>query len=411
MNNLYFPIKTSTACQLKWTWSTVNLSTGKTKSCCKTNGDTITADTFDQFHNTPGKVLDREIMLAGQWPGGGCEYCEKIETSGGFSDRQLHQTIPYITPPELQNNPLATTVTPRILEIYFDNLCNMSCIYCNAALSSQIHAENLRFNIVDDSHTFLTPLELNNITAKFWEWLQNNHHVLRRLHVLGGEPFYQPAFDRCLEFFDKNPNTNLELNVVSNIMMKSDRFKEKIGRIRTLLAKRKIARFDLTVSIDGWGPEQEYIRHGLDMDQWRENFEYAVSQKWMTIHVNQTLTSLIMPTIPALLSYINQQSVTRKIGHYFSTTIGTPLLELGMFGPGFFDKHFEEILRLMPAETAENIAARDVMQGIQQQYATSPRDSTKLRDLGQYLDSIDHRRNLNWRLTFPWLEKEINNVV
>lgn len=407
----YFPIKTDSACQLKWTWSTINLSVGQTKSCCKTNGEKITSDTFGQFHNTPGKLLDRKRMLAGDWPGDGCEYCEKIENEGGFSDRQLHQTIPYLTPPELDYDLSATVVTPRILEIYFDNLCNMSCIYCNAALSSQIHAENVRFNIVDNSYTSLSSLEHSKITDKFWQWLQDNHKVLRRLHVLGGEPFYQPAFDRCLEFFDQNPNNDLELNVVSNLMMKTSQFKKKINQIKELLSRRKIARFDLTVSIDGWGPEQEYVRHGLDMNQWRENFEYAVAQKWMTIHINQTLTSLIMPTVPKLLSYIKQYSTTRKIGHYFSTTIGTPLLEMGMFGPGFFDKHFEEILQLMPNETAENKNARAVMQGIQKQYANSPRDSEKLRELAQYLDGIDQRRQLNWRSTFPWLATELQHVV
>ena len=29
----YFPIKTSTACQLKWAWSTVILQTAVTQSC------------------------------------------------------------------------------------------------------------------------------------------------------------------------------------------------------------------------------------------------------------------------------------------------------------------------------------------------------------------------------------------
>jgi hypothetical protein len=28
-----------------------------------------------------------------------------------------------------------------------------------------------------------------------------------------------------------------------------------------------------------------------------------------------------------------------------------------------------------------------------------------------FLDEIDRRRNLDWRSTFPWLMKELENVV
>ena len=73
MAQRYFPIKTETACQLKWTWSSLYLYEGTTNSCHRVAKTSLTTDTFDQFHNTPKKLADRRIMLDGEWPAGGCE--------------------------------------------------------------------------------------------------------------------------------------------------------------------------------------------------------------------------------------------------------------------------------------------------------------------------------------------------
>jgi hypothetical protein len=81
-----FPIKTNTSCQFKWTWSTLFLSVGTSSSCHRCKGWDVT-DHMQDFHNHPGKLEDREKMLDGKWPGNGCEYCKKIEDSGGQSER------------------------------------------------------------------------------------------------------------------------------------------------------------------------------------------------------------------------------------------------------------------------------------------------------------------------------------
>jgi len=172
----FFPIKTETACQLKWTWSTIYLHSGTTNSCHRVGLNDIDPDNFAQFHNTPKKLSDRQLMLAGKWPTGGCEYCEKIETAGGSSDRMFHLTIPNMSPPELDADATAVAVTPRIVEVYFDNTCNMSCIYCWDGFSSQIQQENIRFGrfekdgMVIENRSKRHP-DVAGMTEKFWHWL------------------------------------------------------------------------------------------------------------------------------------------------------------------------------------------------------------------------------------------------
>ena len=129
MTDRVFPIKSDTACLLKWAWSTVYLGQGTSSSCHRTDQAPIPVDNFASFHNLPNKVAARKQMLEGTWPQGGCQYCEKIEAAGGMSDRQYQLKAGHEvdrTPEELLTDPTATEVVPTILEVYFNNTCNMA---------------------------------------------------------------------------------------------------------------------------------------------------------------------------------------------------------------------------------------------------------------------------------------------
>lgn len=413
----YFPIKTETACQLKWTWSTIHLYIGKTNSCHRVDTTEIDPEDFDNFHNTPKKLSDRQIMLQGQWPTGGCEYCKNIEQAGGTSDRMFQLQIPGLVPKELEVDPLATRVTPRIVEVYLDNVCNMSCIYCWDGFSSKIQAENTKFGRFEKGNIVIDNIATKNknfekLSEKFWQWMQNNYSDLRRLHVLGGEPLYQRQFETCLEFLETHKNPELEFNIVTNLKVSPVKLQNFIERMKTLVADRRIGRVDITCSIDCWGNEQEYIRHGIDMQQWQQNFDYLVEQSWITLNINQTITVLGIKSIPELIKFINQRrSESRPIGHYFMSCVNRPQLYPGIFGPGFFDQDFEKILVEMPDDTWQHQHAKEMMKGLQLEFNSSQKNNQQLENLKIFLDEIDRRRNLNWKQVFPWLEKELENVV
>ena len=380
------------------------LKTGSTMSCHRVGGTRISHHDFDSFHNTDKKVADRKLMLEGKWPAGGCEYCKNVEDSGGYSDRQFQKTIPGLVPPELESDPTAITVTPRILEVYFDNVCNMSCVYCWDGFSSRIEKENTRHGrfekdglVIDNFHV---PVDnFKEINKKFWQWMDENVHELRRFHVLGGEPFYQPQLDTCLAFFEERSLPDLEFNIITNLKVPLPKLTAFCDRIKALLAKRKLKRFDITCSIDCWGPEQEYVRHGIDMQEWQRNFDYLADQKWLTLNINQTITALTIKSMPDLIRYINSKD--RKIGHYFMACVNRPYLYPGIFGKGFWDDNFNEILSLMPVGHP-----KEMMKGIQMEVNAHARDHAKIQHLKIYLDEIDRRRGLNWQETFPWLNSE-----
>jgi len=405
-----FPINTETACKLKWAWSTVLLREGTTSSCHRVLGDTINPETFSNFHNTPKKLHDRRLMLSGQWPQGGCEYCQNIEKAGGISDRQANLKIPTLVPPELMSDPMAVNVGPRVLEIYFNNTCNLSCVYCWDGFSSKIEQENKKFGRFEKDGVIIDnrsrSVDQQRLTEEFWKWFTVNAKSLERLHILGGEPFYQEEFYRCLDFFETNPCPDLELNAVSNMIVNFEKFQSVIDVIKKLIAKRHIKRFDLTASVDSFGESQTYVRYGFNEETWKQNFEYAASCKWITLNINQTLTGLILKQVPDLLKYVNELSQSRPIGHYFSLPVSTyKFLHPEVFGADFFGNDFDEIIALMKPG-----AQQDYMNGIRQQLRFATKDAESLRQLKVFLEEIDRRRKTNWQKSFPWLVEEFNVV-
>jgi organic radical activating enzyme len=408
MQHRYFPIKTDTACQLKWTWSSLYLYEATTNSCHRVAKTSLTPETFANFHNTPKKLADRKLMLEGQWPKGGCEYCEKIETAGGTSDRMVHLAIPDLTPPELDHSSDAVLVTPRIVEVYFDNTCNLSCVYCHDGFSSRIQQENNRHGrfeknglVIENTHQRHN--NFDQITKQFWSWMNDNYATVRRFHVLGGEPFYQQQFDTCLDFLYNHTNKDLEFNVISNLMIDPERLRSHVERIKKLVASRKIRRFEITASIDCWGKQQEYVRYGLDLQHWKQNFEYLVSQQWITLNINQVVSVLTIPTMPDLIDYINTQRISREIGHHMISANEPTYMNPDILDADFFEPYFDKILQAMPTDTWQQQEARKYMQGIRQQIAATEKNSAEINKLRTYLDELDRRRNTNWRETFPWL--------
>ena len=408
--NKYFPINTETACPLKWNWSTLYLYSGQTASCHRTGWGNITLENFDSFHNTDKKIQERQQMLNGHWPTESCAYCKGVEEVGGTSDRMFHLKIPNQVPVELDLTPNATSVTPTTLEVYFNNTCNLSCVYCVPDLSSKINQEYKKFGDFDCNGVKLSAVAVapdhRATVDKFWQWMEKNSSKLKRLNVLGGEPFYQSEFDECFNFFDAKAHPDLEWGIVTNLMVSEETLEVYINKFKKLLATKKLKRIDITCSIDCFGLEQEYVRHGLKLSTWKKNFERLLKEKWLTININQTITVLTIKTMPDLLEYINQCRQQRSIGHYFSVATPQPTYLVPSIMGNIFEQDFEKILQLMP-----DSINKEHMEGIAKESIQATVNSSELLKLKTFLDENDRRRNTNWKTTFPWLDKELLNVV
>jgi organic radical activating enzyme len=412
-DGIKFPIRTKTSCQSKWTWSTVFLNTMATSSCHRVNPVAMTKEEARDFHNIPKKLHDRQLMLQGQWPTGGCEYCRDIEMAGGWSDRQHNLAIPDLTPPELETDATAVRVTPRIVEIFAQNTCNFACTYCFASLSSKIEQESKKFGWFRSEGVEIPVYEVPETTKEYFEifmdWLENHIQDLKRLHLLGGETFLQQdLLQRVLGVIERHPNPGLEFCIFSNLNVPDKLWDLWIPRIKDLADRGHIKRFDLTASIDCWGAEAEYARFGLDLAKFEERFAWAADQDpdWLRLNVNQTVTCLTMRTMPDLIDKIRKYSKNRHIGHYFQFYTGPQMWQHPKtYAYDFWNETFDEIFRAMPKDTPEQLEAIPRMQGLQAYLKTfKDHNWTDIRNLHIFLDELDRRRNTDWRRVFPYLD-------
>jgi organic radical activating enzyme len=414
-----FPIHTETACVLKWAWSTIYLKQGKTASCHRTDHSTIDPNNFAGFHNHPDKIAARKLMLDGKWPKAGCQYCEKIENAGGMSDRQLrsYEGEITITPEELFDNPTQLDVDPTILEIYFNNVCNMACVYCGSHFSSKWEEENKKYGVFKQGTVIVglnKPLNLNydKMLADFWKYLEENNRYkkIKSYQILGGEPFYQKEFDTSIEFWENHPNPDMTFTIITNLKVPHKRFCEYVARFEKMVSEGKLAQLRITGSLDAWGPQEEYVRWGLDLKEWEENFTYCLDKPWIVLTINSAISALTIKTMPKLIEQMNKwnQQILHFNKIYFSfMSVTDPLwLRPEIFGAGVFDEDFKRILGVMPTATPSDIATKEHMAGIFKQVENHPRDLGRINDLKVYLTELDRRRGTNWKELFPWLDQE-----
>lgn len=423
MNKRVFPIHTETSCLLKWAWSTVYLRQGTSSSCHRTDQAPIPPDNFASFHNLPNKIEARQMMLRSEWPQGGCQYCEKIERAGGMSDRQYQLHAGHDidrTPAELFKNPNELKVVPTILEIYFNNTCNMSCLYCGAHFSSKWEEENRRFGMYENAPGTVKfgwdnkqpDLNYAQMLEDFWRYLHDNDRYthIRQYQMAGGEPFHQEELEQSIEFWDKHPNPELTFNFITNLKVSPKKFQSTIDRLGTMVSQGKIKRVQISSSLDCWGPQQEYVRWGLDLNEWTENFEYLLDKTFVQQCINSAISPLTIKTVPELVERMNAWNARKphdhRITYSFMSVMAPQWMDPAIFGAGVFEEDFKKICAAMPNHTDYDRVLVDHMAGIGRQIADTPRNVPMINGLIDYLTEIDRRRGTNWRELFPWLDQD-----
>jgi hypothetical protein len=413
-NKRVFPIRTDTACQLKWSWTALFLEGGYARTCHRTAETDLTPDNFADFHNTDIVLSDRKRMLQGVWPESSCNYCKDIEQAGGISDRLRQIDIPDLYPEELDADPQAIMVQPTVVEVFFKNTCNLGCLYCTPELSSRINAEYAKFGLFKKNGVMLKHYDVqsNDLLPSFWSWFPKGFPKLKRFHILGGEPLYLKEIPRLLDMIDRSPNPNCELNIITNLSADIERVTTLVQSLKRLWQTGKVGRIDMTISLDCWGIEQEYVRHGLNLAQWEKNFDYLLSNPWLYLSINNTISVLTIKTLPELIERMNAWSEKLKVHHHFSVVSpGPSYLHPNILGPDEFAEDFQMIISVMPIATDEDRLAVEYMRGIANHYSKTAVDTTEITKMFTFLDEQDRRRGSSWQQTFPWLEKYKKYVV
>jgi len=276
-------------CLAKWTQVTMHLGNGLTHSCHHPGAHKIPLEEIARdpgaLHNTEFKKARRKEMLTGQRPKE-CDFCWRVEDNGEKSDRVLKSLPPFSLPHHDKISKLDGTedVFPTYVEVSFGRTCNFKCSYCGPAFSSMWEQEtkqhgvmNIQGNLYNgllEKEKHYTNAEHNPYIEAFWKWFPEAYKHMHTFRITGGEPLLIKDTFKVIDFLINNPNPNLEFSINSNACPPGDQWKVFTAKIKELMDKKSVRRFELYTSAEATGERCEYIRDGIDWDMFVKNIHY-----------------------------------------------------------------------------------------------------------------------------------------
>jgi organic radical activating enzyme len=313
-------------CLAKWKQVSLHLPTGLNNSCYHPPLHPIPveilADNPGALHNTPHKKEQRKIMLRQERPTE-CSYCWAMEDNGKLSDRHYRSGEPWASVDfdRIKNSTGdEDDIIPSYVEVNFNHVCNLACSYCSPQFSSTWQEEANRLGAYPTSVPHNDPAhftgsrkpipvrEHNPYVEAFWRWWPELYPELKHFRMTGGEPLLDKNTYRVFDYVLANPKPDLHLNVTSNFSVDEKSWNKYLGYVKQLCEGERIEHFMQFVSLDSWGDQAEYIRHGLD-------FELLFER------VHQFLTEIPGRNSITFIITMNNLSITR-LGELFSAIHG-----------------------------------------------------------------------------------------
>lgn len=192
----------------------------------------------------------------------GCEGCKKAEETGNRSMRKVFGE--YLSGKDTQI---------EFVEISLSRECNLACRMCGPFASSTW--QKLVIENQEELQDFFRPQreQLPVDIRKIFEDIDVTK--LNRIKLLGGEPFITPQTTDFFEYLDEKnllPNINFMTN--TNVTF----FPKKLVKYLN-----KIRKMNVSMSIDGFEKNNDYIRYKSD---W--NTVISVIEKWKEFAENST---------------------------------------------------------------------------------------------------------------------------
>lgn len=190
----------------------------------------------------------KQKMLQGEKIPEHCSFCYNYEDLGIESYRQ-YESRDWLNQLDIdQVEDLDRLQTPMYYEIYWSNHCNLKCRGCTPQRSSAIEKEFRKFKI-----SAPVPMKVARKYPKVD--LVDIDGLVRqsRVYVSGGEPVIMPEtiefMQRCID----RGRTDFELTMSTNGVKIPRKFVE---------LSRHFSNLNLSFSIDGYGPVNDYWRSG-----------------------------------------------------------------------------------------------------------------------------------------------------
>lgn len=433
-------------CLAKWTQVTMHLGTGLTHSCHHPVQHKIPLRELrnnpSALHNTRYKKKKRKEMLEGKRPSE-CNYCWNIEdNSNSFSDRVFKSAEPWSLDQmdKIKTSDWNENYNPRYVEVSFSNTCNFKCAYCGPQYSSKWVEEiekhghydtETRFNSIEDikarGEMPYKKSEHNPYIDAFWEWWPDLFKDLHTFRITGGEPLLSPDTFKVLEYIQEHweDNPNLSLAINTNLGVPKKLVDKMITIAKDLVDNNKVREFIIFTSVESTGRQAEYVRYGLDYDQFWVNIDKILTElPKVTVNIMAAFNALSVFTYSDLIDRVLEvkKKYTNEMRYWntplqldTSYTRWPPHLNVKILEP----EHKELILE--SAKKAFYFGANNMIdetygftdveiQKIKRTYdyavGKSDFDVEKQRkDFVKFVTQYDKRKDTNFTKTFPELKE------
>ena len=168
-----------------------------------------------------------------------------------------------------------TTMSPVSYDYRISNLCNFKCRMCGEQLSSSWETEKVKHKLVDyQRDKWLVPDTRQQIANFQKEVLEEelqravDNKTIEEIYWVGGEPL---MWERHWSIMKQLVDTEQSKDVVIRYNTNLSRIVYKDYHLFDMLNNFK--NVNICASIDGTRDIGEYIRTGLDWNQWLDNFK------------------------------------------------------------------------------------------------------------------------------------------
>ena len=284
----------------------------------------------------------------------------------------------------------STTMPTVSFDYRFNNLCNFKCRMCGDMLSSSWEAEsrkNESWN-VESQPWMASPLreqikkfQDKQVVQEFIDAIETKQ--IKEIYWCGGEPLmwemHWKAMERIIELgFADEVHVRYNTNLSRTSFGKSNLF-DLLGYFNN---------WQVCASIDGTGKVGEYIRDGLNYEQWLRNFKeglsVATSVKQMRLDFTITLLGLLeLKNMFDLSQKLNAEILTKVMFTFSNDEILSPLSLPKKILNDIID---DALAYMVPRATKKQKALIDVCKNLKTRDTFMPTKKGKLRQL--YLDKI-----------------------
>jgi len=430
--------KSASFCGAKWYNATIWLGSGMTTSCHHPLPHYVSVEDVLEnpkaLHNTPQKKEDRRQMQCGERPQG-CEYCWKIEdiAKDNISDRVYKSKIykEHSLQKAFKLNP-NEDVNLKTLEIAFDRTCQFACSYCNPAFSTEwvkdIRKNGSYENLISDGRNHFThehessqrykPSETNPYIEAFFKWWESDlQHTLNELRLTGGEPLMSSHTWRLLDWL-KGSKSKVQFAMNSNLGL-DDKTMHKL-----LDVTKGIKNFHLYTSNESIGKQAEYIRDGLNWEQWTSNMDLLLEEGNLKgLHVMCTINALCLDTLPEFLSWCldKKEVYGRDFPNFTLNILRFPSFQSPLILPDNIKTMYKNNLQEWLDDTMDNPLLHeheinhvqrliDYLDVVKTPHSDTFEMPALLNDFKKFYSQYDERRGKNFTETFPVL-KEWYNIL